>query len=195
MTAYLGLTTFLTLTVPKDQLVNNQEMLLDISLNRELVVAGIWGATLSSVLGSILGAPRILQALALDRIANRIFGKGHGRSNEPRNALLLSFVIAEMGILIAELDVIARIVSMFFLATYGFLNFSCVIENWASPDFRPDFEIPRWVSVVGAVTCGLVMIQLDLLATIGAAILLSGLFIFLKRRELTLESGDTWEGV
>lgn len=192
---YIGLAIFFSFTVQSGQLVNNPKVLLEISYFPQIVLAGIWGATISSALGSILSAPRILQATALDRITPRFFGVGYGKENEPRNALLLAFAIAEVGILIGELDVIARIVSMFFITTYGFLNLSCAAESWASPDFRPEFRIPKTVSLIGAVTCFIVMIQLDLIAMIGATILLCGVFFYLKSKELTLETGDTWEGI
>ncbi len=191
---YIGLAFFFSMTVSADQLANNPNVLLDIALFSPAVVAGIWGATISSALGSILGAPRILQATASDRVVHRFFAAGYGKENEPRNALILTFFIAEAGILIGELDVIARIVSMFFITTYGFLNLSCYIESWASPDFRPDFRIPRTVSLLGAVACFVVMIQLDFVAMIGATVLLGLVFLYLKRKELTLETGDTWEG-
>ncbi len=195
MLVYFGLALFVAYKVDPAQLVGNTNVLVEIAWIPALVIAGIWGATLSSALGSILGAPRILQALSIDAITPRWFGKGHGKTNEPRNALLLAFAIGEGGILIAELDAIARVVSMVFLATYGFLNISSAIESWASPDFRPQFRIPRLVSVVGAVTCIIVMIQLDFAAMAGATILLTALFLFLKRRQLTLDAGDTWEGI
>jgi hypothetical protein len=195
MLVYVSLALFLGTRVDRGELLTNTNILAEISLVPALVIAGIWGATLSSALGSIMGAPRILQALSVDAITPRWFGHGHGKTNEPRNALLLAFLIGEGGILIAELDVIARVVSMVFLATYGFLNISSAIESWASPDFRPQFRIPRLVSVTGAITCILVMIQLDLAAMAGATVLLSALFLFLKRRQLTLDAGDTWEGI
>lgn len=195
MVVYVGLAVYLALRVPAKELIENQDVLLAVSLWSPLVVAGIWGATLSSALGSILGAPRILQALSVDRITPRWFAKGYGKTNEPRNALFLAFAIAEGGILIAELDAIARIVSMVFLTTYGFLNLSCAIESWASPDFRPAFRIPRSVSVVGAITSILVMIQLDLLAMFGAVALMAGLFAYLERKQLALEAGDAWAGI
>ncbi|MBU3917470.1 amino acid permease, partial [bacterium] len=195
MAVYIGMAVYFSKRVSSDQLINNSNVLLDISLFSPIVLAGIWGATVSSALGSILGAPRILQAISIDKITPRVFGRGYGKENEPRNALLLTFFIAEAGILVGELDVIARVVSMFFITTYGFLNMSCAIENWASPDFRPDLKIPKMVSIVGAVTCLVVMIQLDLLAMVGASVLLGSLFFYLKKKELTLESGDTWEGV
>ncbi|MEZ4700526.1 MAG: hypothetical protein R2834_09365 [Rhodothermales bacterium] len=194
LVVYIGLAAYFSFTVSADQLINNPNVLLDMALFAPAVVAGIWGATISSALGSILGAPRILQATASDRVVHKFFAAGYGKENEPRNALILTFIIAEAGILIGELDVIARIVSMFFITTYGFLNLSCYIESWASPDFRPDFRIPRVVSLLGALACFVVMIQLDFVAMIGASVLLGLVFLYLKRKELTLESGDTWEG-
>ena len=191
---YFSLAVFFAYRVEREPLLN-PSVLVSIAAFGPAVIAGIWGATLSSAIGSILGAPRILQALSIDRIMPRFFAKGSGKTNEPRNALILAFAIGEGGILIGELDVIARVVSMVFLATYGFLNLSCAIESWASPDFRPDFRIPRTVSIVGAITCMLVMIQLDLAAMAGATVIMVGLFAILKRRELHLDAGDTWEGI
>jgi amino acid transporter len=195
LVTYIGLAIFLAYYVQPEMLTDNTQVLIEVAALPAAVLGGIWGATLSSAMGSILGAPRILQALSVDRVTPRYFAKGAGKTNEPRRALLLAFAIAEAGILIGELDIIARIVSMFFMATYGFLNLSCAIESWASTDFRPSFKIPKMVSVIGAVTCLLIMVQLDLLALFGATSVFAGLFIYLKRRELTLETGDTWEGV
>jgi len=192
---YIGFAIFLSSSVSADQLVNNPNILLEISFFPPLVLAGIWGATISSALGSILGAPRILQATAMDKITPKFFAKGHGKENEPRNAMLLTFLLAEAGIMIGELDAIARIVSMFFITTYGFLNMSAAIEVWASPDFRPEFKVPKVVSIIGSVTAFIVMIQLDFIAMIGASVILILLFLYLQRKELSLESGDTWEGV
>jgi amino acid transporter/uncharacterized protein YxjI len=192
---YISLSGFLSATVSRDALANDPNILLKISWIPELVVAGIWGATLSSALGSILGAPRILQATAVDSITPGFFAKGYGATNEPRNALLLTFLIAEAGILVGELDVIARIVSIFFITTYGFLNTSAAFESWTSADFRPEFKVPGWISTSGAIACMLVMIQLDFLAMVAAVIILGLLFLYLKRKELSLESGDAWSGV
>jgi len=194
LVVYIGLAFFFSHTVERDSLVNDPAVLLNISLYSPLVLAGIWGATLSSAFGSILGAPRILQATAMDRITPKIFAKGVGTGNEPRNALILTFFIALGGILIGELNVIARVVSIFFIITYGFLNLTCAIENWAGSDFRPSFRIPAWISIIGALACFVVMIQLDFAAMIGATIILGAIFLLLKRKELKLQSGDTWGG-
>lgn len=195
LVVYIALAFFFSFSVSSDLLFNDPNALLKISLVPELVIAGIWGATLSSAFGSILGAPRILQATSTDKITHKFFAKGFGPLNEPRNALLLTFIIAEAGILVGDLDVIARIVSMFFITTYGFLNLSCAIESWASSDFRPDFKIPKFVSIIGSAACFIVMIQLDFIAMVGATVILGSLFIYLTRKQLTLETGDTWSSV
>ncbi len=192
---YVGLAFFFAYTVDRNTLVNDPSVLLNISFLPQLVIAGILGATLSSALGSILGAPRILQAVAIDRILPEFFAKGFGVSSEPRNALILTYFIAQAGILIGELNVIARIVTIFFILTYGFLNITYALESWAGSDFRPSFRIPRFVSILGAIACIVVMIQLDILALIVASVVLVALFLFLKKRELTLQTGDTWTGV
>ena len=192
---YLGMAAFFAYRVNADQLLNNPNILLDLSFFPPLLVAGIWGATLSSAIGSILGAPRILQATSVDRITPGIFAKGYGKTNEPRNALIFTFIIAEAGILIGELNLIARVVSMFFITTYGFLNLSSSLETWASTDFRPSFKIPAVVSIIGAIVCFILMLELDFIALIGAILIMGTIFFFLKKKELTLESGDTWEGV
>jgi amino acid transporter len=191
---YVALAVFFATTVDREQLATNPRVLLDISLFAPAVAAGIWGATISSAFGSILGAPRILQATSVDRVTPSWFARTSGRTDEPRRALVLTFLIALSGVMIGELDVIARIVSMFFIATYGFLNLGCAIESWASPDFRPAFRIPRMVSVIGALACLIVMIQLDFIAMIAATVVLGFLYLFLARRHLQLESGDAWRG-
>lgn len=191
---YVSLSVFLAYRVvlPTDQ---DPKLLNDVARWPVLVLGGIWGATLSSALGSILGAPRILQSMSADGVTPRFFAKGTGATNEPRRALLLAFLVGEAGILIGELDDIARVVSMVFLALYAVINISFAVESWVSPDFRPSFRISKWVGVVGAGTCALVMIQLDPMAMAGAVVVLLGLFAFLSRRRLALDSGDAWEGV
>jgi amino acid transporter len=195
LAVYIGVAAIFAWRVPAAELRGNPAVLLELSIWPPLVLAGIWGATISSALGSILGAPRILQATAADGILPRWLARGHGPGGEPRNALLLTYLIAQAGILIGELDLIARVVSMFFITTYGFLNLSAAIESWASPDFRPEFRVPTWIPILGAATAFFVMLELDPLAMVGATLVLGGVFLGVKRRQLQLETGDAWEGV
>lgn len=194
LAVYVALAALLAFTVDPRALMAGPAVLADLAIWGPLVLAGVWGATISSALGSTLAAPRILQATSVDRITPALFARGYGRDDEPRLALLLTCGIALIGILIGELDVIARVVSMFFITAYGFLNVACAIESWASPDFRPSFRVPRAIPVLGALACLIVMIQLDLIAMIGAVLVLGGLYFYFTRRQLRLESGDAWSG-
>ena len=94
----------------------------------------------------------------------------------------MAFLIGEAGVLIGSLDDIAGVVSMVFLTLYGFLNICCAIESWVSPDFRPAFSFPK-LSVVGAVTCIVIMIQLDLVAMAASILILGLIFLYLSRRQ------------
>ncbi len=192
---YLGLAVFIAFTIKSDVLKTDYNILMKIALFAPAVVAGIWGATLSSALGGILGGPRILQAMSIDKVTPKIFGKGKGTNNEPVNALLMVFIIAEAGILIGELDIIARVVSMFYLTAYGFINISYFLESWANPDFQPSFRIKRWIGLLGFVACFAVMFKLDMIAMLAAMAIIGGLYFGLQRKEVKLQSNDVWRSV
>ena len=192
---YISLAVFISYSVESEILRTDYNILMKISLFAPAVIAGIWGATLSSALGGILGGPRILQAMSIDGVTPKLFGKGKGKDNEPVNALILAFIIAEAGILIGELDVIARVVSMFYLAAYGFINISYYLESWANPDFHPTFKIKRWIGLLGAFASFGVMFKLDMIAMFGAFVLIGGLYFWLQRRQILLQSNDVWQSV
>ncbi len=181
--------------VGRDLLLNDSNFLMHIAWFSPLVVAGIWGATLSSALGGILGGPRILQAIAQDKILPSFLGKGFGVSNEPRNALLFIFAIAELGILVGDLNMIAGVVSMFYLASYGFINLAFALESFAGADFRPSFRISKWVGVIGFVASFAVMFKLDATAMSLALLIMIGIYILLKRKEMRSDFGDVWTSV
>ncbi len=150
-----------------------------------LIDAGVIAATLSSAMASFLGAPRILQALSSDRIFPFLtfFEKGYGKTGNPRRAVMLSFVIAALTIALGELDLIAGIVSMFFLISYGLLNYATYYEAAAeSPSFRPRFKwYHKRLSLLGFVICLAVMLAIDYRTGVAAVAILFAIFQYLKR--------------
>lgn len=94
--------------------------------------------------------------------------------------LFMVFMIAEAGILIGELDVIARVASMFYLTAYGFINISYFLESWANPDFRLTFKIKRWIGFLGFIACFVIMFKLDMIAMIGAFAIVALLYFGLQ---------------
>lgn len=163
------------------------------------MLLGVWGATLSSAIGSILGAPRVLQALARDGVLPPLFsflGKGHGRNDEPRNGTLVSLAIAIAAVCVGDLNLIAPILSMFFLTTYFVLNVSAGIEGFLqSPSFRPSFRVHWSLSLLGAIGCLAVMFLINAIATICAAVIVLGIYLWLQRRELETTWGDVRRGM
>ena len=192
---YILLSLFIYYNIEGEFLRSNNNVLIDFGAIPLLVLGGVWGATLSSALGGILGGPRILQAMSLDNITPNIFAKESGLNKEPRNALFLTFIIAEIGILIGELNVIAELVAMFYMAAYLFINLSCFLEQWSSPDFRPKFKIPIWISLLGAISTLLLMIQLNLGATLIAVLFMIVFWFWLSKKDLVLGTGDVWLSV
>ena len=163
------------------------------------MLLGVWGATLSSAIGSILGAPRVLQALARDGVLPPLLnflGKGHGRSDEPRNGTWVSLAIAIAAVCVGDLNLIAPILSMFFLTTYLVLNVSAAIEGFLqSPSYRPSFRVHWSLSLLGAIGCLAVMFLINAFATVCAAVIVSGIYIWLQRRELETTWGDVRRGM
>ena len=192
---YITLIIFLSFYIDSETLKSDYNILMKIAFYAPAVVVGIWGATLSSALGGILGGPRILQAMSVDNITPKIFGKGKGKNNEPVNALFLVFVIALIGVLIGELDVVARIVTMFYLSAYGFINLSFFLESWANPDFQPTFKIKKWIGLLGFIACFAVMFKLDVLAMFGSIVIILGIYSWLQRKQIVLMTGDVWLSV
>nr|XP_055058222.1 solute carrier family 12 member 7 isoform X1 [Misgurnus anguillicaudatus] len=111
-----------------------------------LIVIGSFFSCCGAGLQSLTSAPRILQALARDSIIPFLQVFGHGKSNgEPTWALLLTGAICEFGILLGSLDVVAPILSMFFLMCYLFVNLACAVQTLLrTPNWRPRFKFYHW---------------------------------------------------
>jgi amino acid transporter len=150
-----------------------------------LIDAGVVAATLSSAMASFLGAPRILQSLAKDRIFPFLlsFAKGYGPTENPRRGVLLSSAIALATISMGQLNLIARVVSMFFLISYGLLNYATYYEaRAASPSFRPKFKwFDQRLSLLGFLACLLVMLAIDFKTGLIAVSIMFAIYQYLKR--------------
>lgn len=193
---YLVFPVWLAVNATTDELRENNSVVWDISRFPTLIYVGVWGATLSSAIGSLLTAPRTIQALAGDGLAPRILAQGSGPYNEPRVALAATYLLAIGGVLLGNLDLIARVLTMFFLATYGLTNLACGLERFAaSPSFRPVLKVPTWVSLAAALGCFYVMSIIDLPAMVVALILCSMVFLWVQRRALDTAYGDARHGI
>ncbi|HKL21465.1 MAG TPA: hypothetical protein VJ904_06640, partial [Tichowtungia sp.] len=162
-----------------------------------LIAAGVFAASLSSALGALLGAPRTLQALANDRIIPPVVGRGFGREKaDPRIATAVSFSVALGAVLLGDLNLIAPILSMFFLTSYGLLNLSAGLEGLIeSPSWRPKFKVHSCISLLGAAGCFTVMLMLNAGATLVALFVAALVYYLVKRRRLNAHWADMRYGI
>ncbi len=165
---YFALAFILAAARPGAELAVNYSIMRQLSIAPWLVDFGIYAATISSALASFLGAPRILQSLASDRIFPVLnpFSEGVGPSANPRRGVLLAAVIAMSAIMLGDLNLIAPIVTMFFLLSYGLVNYATYYEARSnSPSFRPRF---RWfdkrISLLGGILCLGAVLAIDPIA-------------------------------
>ncbi len=175
-----------------------------------MVLAGVVAATLSSALGSCMGAPRVLQALAKDRIIGILnpFRQGAGPNNEPKRALLPTALIALIVLIwgglsgVAKdgsggaLNAVAVIVTMFFLYTYGMVNLAAFVESYgANPSFRPRFKYFHWITALfGALACIWVSFLINVWASIAALTFIAVIFFIARQRDMRRTFGDARRG-
>ena len=150
-----------------------------------IIPLGLAAATISSALGSILVAPRTLQAIAGDRIfpatgVNRFLARGKGERNEPYNASLITVVVAAFFILLGALDSVAEVISMFFMVTYGSLCLISFLNHFAAdPSYRPTFRSKWYVSLFGAIACFGLMFFMNSTYAAAAIVLIGLLYLYI----------------
>lgn len=160
-----------------------------------LIDAGVIAATLSSAMASFMGAPRILQSLASDRIFPFLtpFAKGAGPNENPRRGIVLSGGIALSAIALGNLDLIAPVVSMFFLISYGLLNYATYYEaKGDSPSFRPRFKLfDKRLSLVGCLVCLGVMLAINFAYSLVAISILVAIYYYLRQQKIPSRWADS----
>ena len=92
--------------------------------------------------------------------------------------------IAILTLGLGTLDAIAAVVSMFFLISYGLLNYATYWEARAkSPSFRPRFRFfDQRLSLLGAVACLGAMLAINVFAGAAALLVLFAVYQYLSRR-------------
>ncbi|XP_045075417.1 LOW QUALITY PROTEIN: solute carrier family 12 member 1-like [Coregonus clupeaformis] len=179
--------------------MNNFQVMTMVSGFGPLITAGTFSATLSSALASLVSAPKVFQALCKDNIyaALKFFAKGHGKNNEPIRGYVLTFIIAVAFIIIGDLNVIAPIISNFFLASYALINFSCFHASYAkSPGWRPAYRYYNmWLSLFGAVLCCGVMFVINWWAALLTYAIEIFLYIYVTVKKPNVNWGSSTQAV
>lgn len=196
---YLSMALMLGCARPSQDLIENNMVVRDIAVWPIWITAGVFAATISSALGSMMGAPRILQAFARDEVFKSLnfFAAGSGSTSEPRRAAVMTFVIAQFCIALGDLNAIAPIITMFFMITYGLLNLATFYEAISkNPSYRPTFHYCHWsTSLLGAVGCLVVMFLINWVWALVSILFIAALHWFIRYREVESRWGDLRSGM
>jgi amino acid transporter len=159
-----------------------------------LVYPAVLGAILSSGFGSILGGPRVLQALSMDGLAPKFLSK-LSKTGQPAIATWISGAIALAAVGLGQLNTVAQYVSVLFLTLYVAINLSAAVEQLVKePSYRPKIKVPWYISVAGAIAAIVVMYLINPYACFFALGLELILLIWLLSRSMEQQWGDVSAG-
>ena len=130
-------------TCPFELLQNNYLYMQYINFWPPFVAIGIFAATLSASLSNLIGASRVLDALAKDNLFGALlyFVKKISKNGNPIGAVIVTWMSVQLIILLNSLNLIAQITSVFFLLSYFAINLACLLLTLTSaPNFRPSFR-------------------------------------------------------
>ena len=168
MIIYIFIAYKLAVSASPYDLVNNQLIMSKIAVwGWWMIPFGLACATISSALGSIMVAPRTLQALAGDKIfpvpkINMLLAKGKPKTNEPYHATIVTSIIAFIFVVVGDVNIVAEIISMFFMITYGSICLISFLQHFAAdPSYRPSFRSNWMISLIGALLCIYLMFSMN----------------------------------
>ncbi|XP_059587211.1 solute carrier family 12 member 9 [Alligator mississippiensis] len=148
-------------TCDRNLLQNDYGFLRDINLWPPFVSIGVYCSTLSAAMSNLIGASRVLYALAKDDLFGRALApaKKTSRSGNPWVAVVMSWALVQLVLFSGKLNTIAAIVTISFLLVYATVDLACLALEWASaPNFRPTFRYFTWhTCVLGILGCGIMM--------------------------------------
>jgi amino acid transporter len=194
---YMLIPVFLNMGASTEQLKTDPLVWLQIApYGPWLILPGLWGAVLSSAVGSMLGAPRTLQALIIDQSLRRHVRRFVGSANGLRLALAFSAGIALLLVLLGNLNAVAKVVTMFFLTVYGTINVAAGLESLSGdPSWRPRFQVPWAINIACGLACLAVMMLISPIAGLVAVVVEVGLWFIFVRREGRSTWGDSRRGL
>nr|WP_319511537.1 amino acid permease [uncultured Draconibacterium sp.] len=167
MLVYIAVAYKFAVSATPEDLVADQLIMSKIAIWGPIIPIGLAAASLSSALGSIMVAPRTLQAIGYDDIfpqshLNRWFARGRKTDNEPINGSLITIVIAFVFVVVGDVDFVAQIISMFFMVTYSAICLISLLEHFAAdPAYRPTFRSSWHLSLIGTLSSLWLMFQMN----------------------------------
>lgn len=197
LVVYLLLAYWFARVASPEELTRNYTVIADRSAWPVLVLAGLLGSAFSSALAALVGAPRILQALAAHEVlpgAKRLARRTP--RGEPRAATVVTAAIVLIALMLRELNAIAPLITMFFLIAYAMVNVVVLVEQRLGlVSFRPLLPVPPAVALVGAAGCTFAMFIINPTFSLVAVVIVLVVYGYLVRRQLSAPYGDVRSGL
>ncbi len=177
----------LVLSAPLQSLGTDQLIMSRIAIWGPIIPIGLACASISSALGSVMVAPRTLQALGFDNIfplrkLNNWMAKGREKDNEPINSSVITCILALVFVVVGDINMVAQLIAMFFMITYGAICAISFLEHFSGdPSYRPAFKSRWYISLIGAVLSIWLMFKMDTLFAILSIILMILFYIYISR--------------
>ena len=171
-----------TVSASPEDLAGDQLIMSRIAIWGPIIPIGLAAASISSALGSIMVAPRTLQAIGMDDIfpqqgLNKWLKSENKKNNEPINASVISIIIAFVFVFIGDVNFVAQIISMFFMVTYGAICMISFLEHFAAdPSYRPTFRSKWYLSLLGAILSFWIMFQMNMGYAILSLLIMGGIY-------------------
>ena len=194
---YISLIFVAAMIATPEELAKNYNVFIDKALFGPIVLAGLLGATLSSALGSFVGAPRILLALGEKNILPKSQKLAKlSKKGEPVTAMMVTAFIVLFGISLRNLNTIAPLLTMFFMITYAMVNVVALVEQTLGlPSYRPTLKIPLIIPVIGAFGSIAIMFILNVLVALFSLIFILIFYMYLVRMNIKSAAGDSRSGL
>jgi amino acid transporter len=185
MIIYIFIALKLAYSASPDDLVNDQLIMSKIAYWGPIIPLGLAAATISSALGSFMVAPRTLQAIGSDNVipnqkVNEFVSKGTAKNNEPKNATIITAIIAVIFVMMGDVNAVAEVISMFFMVTYGSLCLISFMQHFAAdPAYRPSFKSKWYLSLLGAILCIYLMFKINAIYAVASILLMIGIYFYI----------------
>ncbi len=146
-------------------------MMYKITSSSVILPTALAAVCISSAVGSMLIAGRTLQGLAADRVfpsvrLNRWLSRIHRDKNhlpETLNAIIITAGFVLVLVVFDKLDFLLQVVSILFSLTCGSICLISFLEHFgADPAYRPSFRSRWFISLIGAVVCLFLAINIKL---------------------------------
>jgi amino acid transporter len=184
---YIAIIYKLSTSANVEDMLSNQLIMGKIAIFGIIIIPlGLAASTISSAIGSVMVAPRTLQALAHDSSfpsvkMNKWLAAGRKTDNEPANATLITAIIALVFVALGSVNAVAEIISMFFLVTYGSLCLISFLNHFgSSPSYRPSFRSKWYLSLTGFLIALWVMFKINAPYALVALVLMTLIYSYIK---------------